>query len=82
MLLLLLLLVCCLAYAAARASALTRVLTSTPSLLYQAADVLNLMTDNIYPTYIKSKAASAPAPAPAVAVAKPAGGGGGCCVIS
>ena len=47
-----------------------------------AADVLNLMTDNIYPAYIKGKAAEGAAPAPAALAVLKAGGGGGCCVIA
>jgi len=48
-----------------------------------AADVLNLMTDNIYPAYVKEKQGVASAPAPTASQAKPpSGGGGGCCMIS
>lgn len=56
--------------------------TSDPKVFKKAeADVLNLMTDNIYPAYIKAKAAARES-APAPAAEKPAGGGGGCCIIS
>ena len=49
--------------------------TSDPKVFKKAeADVLNLMTDNIYPAFIKAKAA-ARGSAPAPAAEKPAGGG-------
>ena len=46
-------------------------------------DVLNLMTDNIYPVFLKKKTgerkSAAPAPGPTRAAAPPQGGR--CCVI-
>ena len=53
-----------------------------PNLFKKAEmDVLNLMTDNIYPDFVKAnRASSAAATAPAPAA--PAPSGGGCCVVS
>ena len=56
--------------------------TSDPNVFKKAElDVLNLMTDNIYPAFIKAQAASKPATQQAPAPQK-AAGGGGCCIIS
>jgi len=57
--------------------------SSDPQLFAKARkDVLNLMTDNIYPAFMKMKAGEGAQPAAVAPPPKPPSGGGGCCVIS
>ena len=55
-----------------------------PASLFDDAirDVLNLMTDNIYPVYVKAKEAKrSKASAPTAAKPQPTTNSGGCCVL-